>query len=101
MHPVRASSRGTSCCGEDQYNLHCCDALSTSEMGHELPRHLAERAAVMAPKAAAPSRDQGGRGGPTPDKVHHSPVNTHPGPPTALITRDTERATRPEPQGPY
>ena len=36
-------------------------------VGHELPRHLAERAAVMPPKAAAPSRDQGGRGGPTPD----------------------------------
>ena len=33
-------------------------------VGHELPRHLAERAAVMPPKAAAPSRDQGGRGGP-------------------------------------
>ena len=32
--------------------------------GHELPRHLAERAAVLPPKAAAPSRDQGGRGGP-------------------------------------
>ena len=45
--------------------LHC--AISTSplsQMGHELPRHLAERAAVMPPKAAAPSRDQGGRGGP-------------------------------------
>ena len=25
-------------------------------LGHELPRHLAERAAVMPPKAAAPSR---------------------------------------------
>jgi len=37
----------------------------TSALGHELPRHLAERAAVMPPKAAAPSRDQGGRGGPT------------------------------------
>ena len=36
-------------------------------MGHELPRHLAERAAVMPPKAAAPSRDQGGRGGPLGD----------------------------------
>jgi hypothetical protein len=35
-----------------------------SQLGHELPRHLAERAAVMPPKAAAPSRDQGGRGGP-------------------------------------
>ena len=33
-------------------------------MGHELPRRLAERAAIMPPKAAAPSRDQGGRGGP-------------------------------------
>ena len=38
-----------------------------AEMGHELPRHLAERAAVMPPKAAAPSRDQGGRGGPLGD----------------------------------
>jgi hypothetical protein len=33
-------------------------------LGHELPHHLAERAAVMPPKAAAPSGDQGGRGGP-------------------------------------
>ena len=38
--------------------------LVMSPLGHELPRHLAERAAVMPPKAAAPSRDQGGRGGP-------------------------------------
>src|SRR6478752_1875652 len=37
------------------------------ELGHELPRRLAERAAVMPPKAAASSRDQGGRGGPQPD----------------------------------
>ena len=35
--------------------------------GHELPRHLAERAAVMPPRATAPSRDQGGRGGPKGD----------------------------------
>ena len=41
-----------------------------SLVGHELPRHLAERAAVMPPKAAAPSRDQGGRGGPTSDINH-------------------------------
>ena len=34
---------------------------------HELPRHLAERASVLPPKAAAPSRDQGGRGGPAAD----------------------------------
>src|SRR5580704_2248446 len=38
--------------------------LAHSLLGHELPRHLAERAAVTPPKAAAPSRDQGGRGGP-------------------------------------
>ena len=31
-------------------------------MGHGLPRHLAERAAVMPPKAAAPSCDQGEAG---------------------------------------
>jgi hypothetical protein len=36
-------------------------------MGHELPRHFAERAAVMPPNAAAPSRDDGGRGGPQRD----------------------------------
>jgi len=41
-------------------------------MGHELPRRLAERAAVMPPKAAAPSRDQGGRGGPVATKVQRS-----------------------------
>ena len=35
-----------------------------SVQGHELPRHVAERAAVMPPKVAALSRDQGGRGGP-------------------------------------
>jgi hypothetical protein len=39
-------------------------AVPMAALGHELPRHLAERAAVMPPKAAAPSRDQGGRGGP-------------------------------------
>jgi hypothetical protein len=48
-----------------------CDAQATSEMGHELPRHLAERAAVMPPKAAAPSRDQGGRGGPKAEFVDY------------------------------
>jgi hypothetical protein len=37
-----------------------------SGSGHELPRHLAERAAVMPPTAAAPSRDQGGRRGQIP-----------------------------------
>ena len=41
----------------------CC----ASALGHELPRRLAERAAAMPPKAAAPSRDQGGRGGPQTD----------------------------------
>ena len=41
-------------------------------MGHELSRHLAERAAVMPPKAAAPSRDQGGRGAPLATKVQRN-----------------------------
>jgi hypothetical protein len=31
--------------------------MPMSLLGHELPRYLAERAAVMPPKAAAPSRD--------------------------------------------
>jgi hypothetical protein len=48
---------------KNHHCLDCCDAHSTSEVGHELPRHLAERAAVIPSKAAAPSRDQGGRGG--------------------------------------
>jgi hypothetical protein len=30
----------------------------TIAMGHELPRHLAERAAVMPPKAAAPGQQR-------------------------------------------
>jgi hypothetical protein len=48
-----------------------------SAWGHELPRRPGERAAVMLPKAAAPSRDQGGRGGPLSDKVRRSKTTSY------------------------
>ena len=68
----------TSSCRQSNPGSNNEGGLSNDALGHEPPRHLGERAAVMPPKAAAPSRDKGGRGGPTTDsrsaanKFHHS-----------------------------
>ena len=43
-----------------------------SVTGHELPRHIDERAAEIPPKAVAPSRDRRGRDGPITRLMHRS-----------------------------